>query len=321
MIHLIKVRNKTIPVLRYLILFSLCLFLFFNGHSAEKRKPKPLKIGYHFGINRITPEKMEYAKSVGIDYIEVSGMNVLFDRERNLILPENEVIEKFKQIKRATDDAGIKVWSVHMPYGRHIDLSLADETERKGVVELHKQLLEFCQILNPSIILFHPSWHLGLNERELRKEKLIRSVKEINPTIRRMKAKMVIENMLGYELMRSEELETPLFRTVEEAAEIMDRLPKRVYSAIDMNHIKYPEKLILAMGKRLKSVHIADGDGEKECHYFPCSGEGSNNWVAILKALEEVGYRGPFMFESAYDDEKDLVDCYWHLYNKAFSNQ
>ncbi len=86
---------------------------------------------------------------------------------------------------------------------------------------------------------------------------------------------MVIENMLGYELVRNEQHERPLGRTVEEVKLIMKQLPKNVYSAIDMNHIDNPELLIQAMGKRLKSVHIADGDGRHECHYMPnpCSGK------------------------------------------------
>ena len=51
---------------------------------------------------------------------------------------------------------------------------------------------------------------------------------------------MVIENMLGYELVRNEQHERPLGRTVEEVKLIMKQLPKNVYSAIDMNHIDNP---------------------------------------------------------------------------------
>ncbi len=80
--------------------------------------------------------------------------------------------------------------------------------------------------------------------------------------------------MLGFDLLVDAKRERPLMRTVEEAVELMNRLPEDIYSAIDMNHIKYPEKLILAMGKRLKSVHIADGTGKQENHFFPCSGQG-----------------------------------------------
>lgn len=105
-------------------------------------------------------------------------------------------------------------------------------------------------------------------------------------------------------------------RTADETVELFNHLPESIYSAIDMNHIKNPEKLIRAMDDRLKTVHIADGTGLAENHYFPCSGKGENDWMAILDALDEVGYSGPFMFESAYEDEQDLIQCYDSLYSK-----
>ncbi len=305
--------------------FAILFILFFccSGILPAQKKesvPKILKTGYSVGIEKITADKLKYARSVNIEYIEVSGMNVLFDKERNFLLSEDEMAEKFANVKKWADEAGIKIWSVHMPYGKKIDLSMTVENERQEVVELHKKLLGYCKILNPEIILFHPSYLPERHKREKHKEQLVKSVRELNPVVRRMKATMVVENMLGYNLVRDESLENPLFRSVEEVVEMMNKMPRTVYSAIDMNHIKNPEKLTDSMGKRLKTVHIADGNGEKECHYLPCSGEGQNDWIAILKALDKAGYSGPFMFECAYDDEKQLVDCYQQLHTQAFVN-
>jgi hexosaminidase len=74
------------------------------------------------------------------------------------------------------------------------------------------------------------------------------------------------------------------------------------------------------MGSRLKSVHIADGDGEDERHYFPCSGQGKNDWIAILAALDKVGYKGPFMFESKYENVKSFKECYRTLYQNYINS-
>ncbi len=202
-----------------------------------------------------------------------------------------------------------------MPFGANLDLSLVNETNRRDVVAKQGRLVELLEILEPKIILFHPSYYLGLNERDLRKAQLIKSAKELNEVVKSINATMVIENMLGPELLKDENRERPLLRTVQETIEIMNRLPNSIGSAVDMNHIKNPEELILAMGSRMKSVHIADGTGKHENHYFPCSGKGQNDWTLILAALDKAGYRGPFMYESAYDDEKDLMVCYKMLYN------
>lgn len=282
--------------------------------SPPKTAPKPLKIGYALGLTKVSAEQMQYAKSVGVDYVEVS-FGGLIDGNRSFKVSDEEMTELMHRAKKAADDAGIKIWSIHMPFGKHIDLSLTDEAERRQVVALHRKVLGYCKILQPEIILFHPSYYLGLNERVARKNQLIKSATELNKTVRSMKATMVIENMLGPELLVDAERERPLCRTVEETVEIMNRLPKSIYAAVDMNHIKNPENLIRALGRRLKSVHIADGTGEAENHFFPCSGQGNNNWTEILAALHEARYTGPFLFESAFEDARDLKACYESMYS------
>jgi sugar phosphate isomerase/epimerase len=292
----------------------LCCFIASCAVAPRQAKaPEPYRIGYSVGITGITPEKMAYAKSVGIDYVETS-LRVFIDDNRNFTVREEEIMEALKKAKAAADQAGIVIWSIHMPFGKHIDISLADEEERQKVVALHRKVLEFASILQPRVILFHPSFYLGLNERETRKNQMIKSSRELLKAVQDIKATMVIENMLGPALLVDANRERPLCRTVEETVEIMNRLPADIYAAVDMNHIKHPENLIRAMGTRLRSVHIADGHGEAENHYFPCSGKGGNNWTEILAALHEAKYSGPFMFESAHEDVKDLKPCYQSMY-------
>lgn len=300
-------------------IFYLICILFF-GHAtlstAAPKKPKKLEIGVAMAIQKITAENMHYAKSVDIHHIEV-GVGALIDRETLTFTKSHEEILKLvTDVKKAADDAGINIWSIHMPFGNKIDLSMRSEEARAKTIELHKKVLEYVKLLDPEIILFHPSFYLGLDEREARKLQLIKSATELNKHVKGIGASMVIENMLGYELVLANgKRERPLLRTVEEAVEIMERLPDDIYSAVDMNHIKNPEKLIRALGKRVKTVHVADGTGKAENHAFPCSGEGENNWVEIIAALDETGYSGPFMYESKYPDLKDLKTCYDSMYD------
>ena len=307
---------------KYLKILSIAVpvLLFFASWPAysQIKTPTPLAVGYSIGISRITAKAMDYAQSVGIDYVETS-INANIDQNTlEFKYSDEQIIARIRKAKKALDDAGIEVWSIHMPYGKTIDISFPDDEARRKVLALHKKVLQFCKILEPQVILFHPSWYLGLNEREIRKAKLIKSAVELNKEVRRIGAIMVIENMLGPELKAGANRERPLCRSVEETVEIMNKLPKTIYSAVDMNHIKNPEILIRAMGSRLKSVHIADGTGEQENHYLPCSGKGKNNWQEILTALNEVGYKGPFIYESAHDDVKQLSVCYKELYQKRF---
>lgn len=300
----------SLPVFTFILclLFTACLV-----SPKQEKIPEPLRIGYNVALKNISPEQMTYAKSVGVDYVETS-FGAFIDENRTFKISDAEMLAVVQKAKAAADQAGIEIWSIHMPFGKHIDISLADEGQRQQVVALHKKVLGFARLLQPRIILFHPSYYLGLNERETRKSQMIKSSRELLTAVKDIKAGMVIENMLGPQLLVDAKRERPLCRTVEETVEIMNRLPADIYSAVDMNHIKNPEHLIRAMGTRLRSVHIADGHGEKEDHYFPCSGQGSNNWMAILAALEAAKYKGPFMFESAHKDVKDLKICYQTLY-------
>ena len=279
--------------------------------------PKLLEVGYSVAITQIAKDKMNKAAMAGIKYVEASGMSTFIDKNRNFSKTDEEATAIMANAFKAANDAGIKIWSIHMPFSEEMDLSTIDEEDRKKVVEGHKKLLEYLKILKPKIILFHPSYYLDPpNQRDMRKSQMIKSAIELDEAVRAIGAEMVLENMLGPELM-SGSRERPLMRTVQETMELFNRLPKTIYSAIDMNHIKNPEVLVRAMGKRLKSVHIADGTGKAENHFFPCSGEGQNNWIEILRALDEVGYTGPFMFESAYESEQALMDCYQSLYKKV----
>lgn len=321
--------KKRLLISRSSILVIFCMLLFVNCSTAEAENtdpkppvdaPKPLRIGNSVGLSNVTSDKMKYSKSVGIDCIEVAGLGGFFDTNRSFTKSDAEAERLMKAAKQAADDAGIEIWSIHMPFSEQMDLSTINEDDRKRVVNGHIKLISFLKILKPKIVLFHPSYYLDPpNQRDMRKSQLIKSATELDVAVRGIGATLVLENMLGPELMAGAR-ERALLRTVEETVEIFNRLPSTINLAVDMNHIKNPEIMVRTMGKRVKSVHIADGTGRAEDHWFPCSGKGQNNWTEILKALNEIEYSGPFMYECAYDDEKDLVDCYSSLYKEFIKN-
>ena len=304
----------------YFFLVLSLLNLSIYAQSAES--PKKLKVGVAMGAATITGEKLSEAKSAGIDYIEVS-INVQADHTNAGFTDGDDAMRTLlANIKKYADHADIKIWSIHMPYGTNLDLSLTDEDARQKVVDFQKKAIGMLAVLKPEYILFHPSHYLGLNERQARIDNLIRSVKEIKPNVESIGAHIVIENLLGPELLKDATRERPLCRTVEETLSIMSKMDDDVYSIADLNHIKNPEKLILALGHRLKSLHVSDGDGIKECHYVPCEGLGNVDWKAVLKALNDVGYQGPFLYEvKKYNNLKNLSDCYNSLYNNYCGRQ
>ncbi|MBX6379376.1 MAG: sugar phosphate isomerase/epimerase [Thermoflavifilum aggregans] len=287
-------------------------------HKKEGAIPAPLQVGVSVGIKSITPEKMAYVRSVGISCINIS-LNPLVDKQGNIDMSDRAVKKLVHEVKRSVKKVGITVSAFHMPFGRYMDLSLIDEAARQKVVAVNEKLLRLCAPLKPAIVLFHPSWYLSLGQRQEHINQLIKSAEALDEPVKKMGATMVIENMTGPKLYverKGVKYERPLCSTVKEMMEIMSKLPSDIYAAVDMNHILHPEKLVLALGQRLKFIHVSDGDGEHEYHYFPCSGKGDNDWTAILRALYTAGYTGPFMYECHYKDLRDLAPCYNLLYNK-----
>ena len=292
-----------------LLLAVLCTIPVFAG------QPPRLKVGSSSGIfgpvTNWTYETFAEAKRAGIDAIEISASTLFLNKE---MTDDRQIEARCRQLKRDLKRAGIEIWSVHMPFGREIDLSQTDEAVRQRSVELHRRVLRFCKILSPRIVLFHPSWYLGHGERDARIAQLVRSVGELLPDAKKIGARVVIENMLGYELVKDGNYERPLGRTVEEVLHIMSLVPREVDAAVDTNHIDNPELLISALGRRVRTIHVSDGD---ECHELPGQGRGDNDWTAILKALyEDAHYRGVFMYEVKKAEFPQLKACYDRLYEQ-----
>lgn len=308
---------------RLLVLFMLVLAGTAAAQTGAGKTPPPMEVGASIDIREMTPEKMTYAKSVGIVSLQVS-LNQLVGPDGNLKYADSAIEAIVTRAREAASASGLRIAAFHMPFGQRVDLSLIDEASRQKVVALHRKLLRLCAPLHPDIVLFHPSWYLSVGERDAHIRQLIRSVTALEEPVRRLGATMVIENMTGptlYVTRKGVRYERPLCRTVPEMMQIMGQLPPEICGAVDMNHILHPEKMVLALGNRLKFIHVSDGDGEHEYHYLPCNGKGMNDWNAIQAALYQVGYTGPFMFECHYQDLKQLPACYRELYDRFVREQ
>ena len=293
---------------RFFIAF-ITLFAMSVSMLYAKYSPSRMALGYSVNMQLITKEKMQYAKSLGIDYIELSNVGSMLNKDLSLKYDQDYWKNQIDSIKTILDATDIKVWSIHMPFSQKIDLSLRSELDRKKVVETHIQMIHLLSALRAEIILFHPSYYLGMDERELRIAQFVKSVFELNIETRRHNMQMVVENMLGPQLT-IDDRERPLLRTIKECELVFSLLPDDVGLAVDMCHIMNSELLIEKFGSRVKTLHVSDGDGLSEAHYLPCNKLGKNNWNLIFAALEKINYSGVFMYECKYTDEKELKNCY-----------
>ena len=70
---------------------------------------------------------------------------------------------------------------------------------------------------------------------------------------------------------------------------------------LDTGHLnlqkdKDQRRFILMAGKRLRALHIADNEGERDQHMMPFT-RGNIDFVSVVRALKEIGYEGLFNLE------------------------
>ena len=80
------------------------------------------------------------------------GLNFINKDSLSFTLPEAEMLKKMREIKQAANETGVEIWSIHMPYGKEIDISFVEEERRQKVIAFHQQVLKYVAILKPKIM-------------------------------------------------------------------------------------------------------------------------------------------------------------------------
>lgn len=231
-----------------------------------------------------TPTAADFvqARQAGVEWVEVA-LNQCY---RNV--SADEVLPRMQAMKASLDSAGMKVWSIHLPFSRTLDISVTDEERRMNNVQIIARIIEQCAMFNPQRLVLHPgSEPIDPIEREARIENAIRSISALRGPAGRIGAVLCIEN-----LPRTCPGNTP-----EELVRIVDAVPG-VMICFDMNHYQTGtnEYFLDVVGSRIGTIHALDYDGSNECHWLP--GQGEINWPVLVRRLRDGGYKGVFMYEA-----------------------
>jgi L-ribulose-5-phosphate 3-epimerase len=249
----------------------------FPAFAAEEA-PKNRKI--HKGIMYATlgvpgsvMEKFKLAKEAGFEGVEaMSHMN------------QDEVL-------RAKEETGLIIPSVCC--STHWDKTLTDPDPavREKGLEGVKQALRDAKKYGATSVLTVPgvvSKNVSYADAYTRSQEQIRKAL---PLAEELQVKMAIENVWNKFLL------SPL-----EAARYVDEFNSPwVGWHFDVGNVLtygWPEQWIHILGKRIAKLHIKEFSVDKQNKQGPGSGfgveflKGSNDWHAIMKALDDVGYEG-----------------------------
>ena len=226
-------------------------------------------------------ESMISNHEAGLDYIEVTMNNVIGKDTAG-------VRERAELLKAQIDSSGLKVWSVHMPYSKKIDISLADSVKRTAALNYVKDMMRVSAVFQPQRIILHPSGEpVSPDERAERIAYSHASIGELAPIAKEMGAVLCVENLPR----------TCLGKNGEEMMALINGYDD-VCLCFDVNHLLYQshEDFLRVVPKdKIQAVHISDYDFADERHLLP--GVGKIDWAPLWKAIRAKGYNGPMMFE------------------------
>ncbi len=266
---------------------SLCFIAFSISCFSQGNHPsigKSIGRWKDFGL-----ESMKENKAGGLEYIEVAMNNVISKDPATAHV-------RAEQLKKEIGEAGLKVWSVHLPYSRTLDISVLDDSLRALNVQHIKDMMRVAGIFGAKYHVLHPSSEpIAACERELRLENSRRSIGELAQVAEELGIVLCVENLPR----------TCLGRNGEEMMRLIDGYDN-VGLCFDTNHLLFQshEDYLEAIGKgRIKTVHLSDYDFKDERHWIP--GKGHVQWPEVWKGIRENGYEGIMMFE-AYGEPEQL---------------
>lgn len=222
------------------------------------------------------------AKQNGIEYVEVA-LNQCY---RNVA--EEEVIPSIYALKSKIDSAGLKVWSIHLPFSKAMDISVTDEEVRKKNVAFIAEMIKVSAIFNPAKFVLHSSSEpIADSVRDQRIENAIESIGILRQYTEETGAQLCVENLPR----------TCLGNTPEELLRIIEDYPE-VGICFDTNHYLMGTSMYFAQvaGHRIATLHISDFNGRDECHWLP--GDGVIPWWELFEVITDKGYRGVYMHEA-----------------------
>ena len=265
--------------------------------TAAATKPgRTLKKGIMWGtvgVKGSVLEKMKAVKSAGFEGAE---MNSHMDQE---------------EVLRARDETGLTIPSVCGVHHWSKPLSHPDPKVRAEGLDALKQTLRDAKRYGASSVLLVPavvSKEVSYDEAYTRSQAEIRKA---IPLAEELGVKIACENVWNHFLL------SPL-----EAARYVDEFNSPAVGwHFDVGNILnygWPEQWIRILGKRIQKFHIKEFSRKKRDDEGLWKGfqvallEGDNNWPAVMKAVDEIGYQGWAITEQGGGDSpeglKDLAD-------------
>lgn len=253
-----------------------------------------MQVGIHATLlgQPLTREAFDAARQAGIDCLEFPAPG-----ERGLSPGKPAEVQR---IRRDLEAAGLCLWTLHADFGPALDLGSPYPEARRAGIAMMLLAARVLADVGGEIVVIHPSAS-GVEDGQraqgtrARRESLQRLLDESA----HLPVRFAVENMLpGHVGDRASEMTA-----------LLDGLPAdRIGFCYDTGHARLcPDGLEMArcMAGRMLTVHLQDNLGEGDAHLMPF--DGTVDWAATARMLDEAGYSGPYVFETALPSPQEVI--------------
>jgi sugar phosphate isomerase/epimerase len=185
------------------------------------------------------------------------------------------------------EEEGVAVASLHLPFSQEMDISRLDPAPRESTLAYHTALMKRAAAAGIKTFVIHPSSEpISDEERPQRMAQAKESLATLTELALSLGATLAVED-----LPRS-----CLGNCTEDMLELLSAHPA-LRSCLDTNHLLGEDTAayVRRVGDRIVTTHVSDFDFINERHWLP--GEGKQDFLAILEALSDAGYKGPWLYE------------------------
>jgi len=200
-------------------------------------------------------------------------------------------IGRVQAVRRQIDDLGLRVHSLHAPFGHDINLTSPDEGQRREALHRLTLAADALRLLGGQLYVIHPGGEdqRWVWDRERRLDLSVEGLNQVWRTCQERELTLVVETPLPHLLGGQ----------AADFSWILERIPRAGTGVcVDTSHCALGGDLIPAIdtaGPRLVHVQASDNGGHTDDHLIP--GTGVIDWAAVEQALNRVGYTGVFMLE------------------------
>ncbi|HOL21500.1 MAG TPA: sugar phosphate isomerase/epimerase family protein [bacterium] len=245
--------------------------------------------GYNLLGYQSTEEIIELCKYAGIPAIE---MNSGFTNGR----ANKELEEMGKQYK----DAGIELYSFHLPFSQEDDISSFYETKRREIVNRLIRVMEQASLIGCKIVILHPStvpFCIEVEGLDRYVSQMGKSIETLIPAAERLNLTIALENMLP-------SIDGERFGSSPEHFIIFAEKFAHPHFGfcLDTGHANVscesdgPSIFFEVMRKHLVAFHIQDNPGDRDLHLAP--GYGLINWNVLFRKMAEIKFSHPACIET-----------------------